>query len=92
MLPFTVVSSTLFARTEDRRALALLSLLSAGCSALVCRLPGTQYSVAQYVAASALLFGCLNAVEGTVMSLLARLVPPALANSTFNSGLATSVL
>eukprot|EP00937_MAST-01D_sp_MAST-1D-sp2_P005113 g5113.t1 len=43
--------------------------------------------LAQFVAAAVIVFSCTSMLEGVTMSLLSKLVPPALARGTFNSGL-----
>jgi predicted membrane protein len=78
-----------FVRDSEERELVLN--LSYAC--LVCLLVMLhfavigEYTVAQYVIGSALLFGFLNTLEGVIMALLARVISPELAKGTFNSGL-----
>ena len=87
VLPLNLLSSWLFKDTEDRLALSVLTVICVLASALVCCEAPYDYSSTQYVAGCIVLFGALNAIEGTIMCLLSRLVSPLLANSTFNSGL-----
>jgi nitrate/nitrite transporter NarK len=46
-----------------------------------------SYTLFQYIAGSAVLFAFLNALEGVIMALLAKVISPELARGTFNSGL-----
>lgn len=46
-----------------------------------------DYTILQYVIGSAMLFACLNTLEGVIMTLLSKLISPELAKGTFNSGL-----
>lgn len=86
MLPLNVLSAKVFCDSEDRRALVVLTVVCLFAGLLACAAPHVEYSPLQYSAGSMVLFGALNAIEGTIMSLLAHIVSPALANSTFNSG------
>ena len=87
VLPLNLLSSWLFKDTEDRLALSVLSVICVLSSALICCVAPHDYSSTQYIVGCIVLFGALNAIEGTIMCLLSRLVSPLLANSTFNSGL-----
>jgi hypothetical protein len=76
-----------FQETEDRVVLLALSCLCVVASVGTCASSSDSYSSAQFALGATVLFAALNAIEGTVMCLLARVVSPALASSTFNSSL-----
>jgi hypothetical protein len=90
VLPLNMLTCHVFADTDDRIAIRILTIASLLAGAAALCLPWGTYSSIQYVVSATVLFGALNAVEGTFMSLLSQIVSPALATSTFNSGLLTT--
>ena len=69
VLPLNLLSSCLFKDTEDRLALCVLTVICVLVSAFVCCEAPYDYSSTQYVAGCIVLFGALNANEGTIMCL-----------------------
>ena len=88
VLPFNIVVSKLAKDLEDRSMMAWLNYLSLFSVVFILPMPFLlQYSSAQYVCGSIMIFVFLNALEGVIMSLLSKLVSPELARGTWNSGL-----
>lgn len=88
VLPMMLFINRFTKDAEERELVLQLSFASLGCLVLMLHLGVLgDYTVLQYVLGSVLLFAFLNALEGVVMALLAKLISPELAKGTFNSGL-----
>lgn len=93
VLPCVVVGNIFTVDMQDRDALFWLSLVTLAASILVLNdasILSLNYTEIQYMLAVSLLYGMLNITEGVTMSLLSKLVSPALAQGTFNSAFLTS--
>lgn len=87
VLPANLTLNFLVAKDAEERDMALrLSALALLGVLVVMHLLGA-YSLLQYLVGAAIVFTALNALEGIIMSLLARLLSPELSHGTFNSGL-----
>jgi len=86
VLPANIYLSS-FTSIDDRTMVPYLSYLSLASILLLIDTNLFDYSPFQYILGSSLLFAFLNALEGVIMSLLSKVVPPELAKGTFNSGL-----
>eukprot|EP00981_Chlorochromonas_danica_P013088 scaffold5788_cov159-Ochromonas_danica.AAC.4 len=88
VLPTNVIVNSVAKDVEERDMVVRLSYLSlAGVLFMLHLTFFGEYSLGQYVIGTAVIFTSLNALEGVIMSLLARLLSPELAKGTFNSGL-----
>lgn len=89
VLPMVVlVNRMLVADVEERDM--VLHLCYASLASIVLLLHTGllgEYTLLQYIAGSVTLFASLNAMEGIIMALLAKVISPELAKGTFNSAL-----
>ncbi len=94
VLPCVIAGNMITVNMQDREALLWLVALAVvgAVGVLNCSFafPTLHYSEVQYVATVSLLYGVLNTIEGFLMALLSKLVSPALAQGTFNSGFLAS--
>lgn len=88
VLPMILLINKFMKDVEERDLVLYLSYASLACLLVLlhCDWLGA-YTLLQYIVGSALLFASLNALEGVIMALLAKLISPELAKGTFNSGL-----
>jgi hypothetical protein len=88
VLPMILLVNSLVRDLEERELVIRLSNACVLCLLVMLHVSiFGSYTLLQYIAGSALLFACLNALEGVIMSLLAKVISPELARGTFNSGL-----
>jgi uncharacterized membrane protein YeaQ/YmgE (transglycosylase-associated protein family) len=88
VLPMILLINKFLKDAEERELVLHLSYASLACLVLMLHFTALgEYTMFQYVIGSIFLFASLNALEGVVMALLAKLISPELAKGTFNSGL-----
>jgi hypothetical protein len=88
VLPVNIFVNSFVKDVEERDMVLRLTYCCVGGMLLVCNTYVLgEYTLLQYVLGTSLMFTCLNALEGIIMALLAKLISPELAKGTFNSGL-----
>lgn len=87
VLPTNIFVNLVAKDVEERDLVIRLTLLAlVGVAVVMHWTFFSSYSFFRYILGAALIFTSLNALEGVIMSLLARLLSPELAQGTFNSG------
>ncbi|KAJ1428034.1 major facilitator superfamily domain-containing protein [Ochromonadaceae sp. CCMP2298] len=88
VLPVNIFVNSFVKDVEERDMVLRLTCCCVGGMLFVCNTYVLgEYTLLQYVLGTSLMFTCLNALEGIIMALLAKLISPELAKGTFNSGL-----
>lgn len=90
VLPTVVLMNKLHVRDDVEERDMVLHLCYGSIASIVLLLHTAalgDYSLLQYIAGSVTLFASLNAMEGIIMALLAKVISPDLAKGTFNSAL-----
>eukprot|EP00270_Netrium_digitus_P005602 TRINITY_DN1748_c1_g4_i1.p2 TRINITY_DN1748_c1_g4~~TRINITY_DN1748_c1_g4_i1.p2 ORF type:complete len:218 (-),score=82.63 TRINITY_DN1748_c1_g4_i1:321-944(-) len=84
----TVVGNYVANIYEDRQVIVVTEIIvGVGAVCMFCLQPWVSYRTAQYVGAAVTIYVSSNVLEGVNMSLLSRVMSPALSRGTFNCGL-----
>lgn len=88
VLPVNLFVNQLLKDVDEKEMVLKLSYMTLLGLFFICHFGAFgEYSLFQYFFGTAIIFTTLNALEGIIMSLLAKLISPDLAKGTFNSGL-----